>query len=68
MCGYKNGHQIDMCLKGLDYKLKTVNHSRLNIQHNWGDVYEHLTSMHTNLHSDNEGDIHMSSKNYEENG
>ena len=42
---------------------KFVNYSRLDNQHNWGDVYDQSIRK-DNSHSD----INMSFKNYEENG
>ena len=67
-CGSKNGHQKDNVFKR-DWTTcsKFVNHSRLNSQHNWGDLYDHLMSKRIFTLIIIE-DIHMSSKNYEENG
>jgi hypothetical protein len=44
-----------------------VNKSRFKSQHNSGDLYDNLRAMR-NFHFNNEQDIHMSSKNYENNG
>ena len=46
---------------------KYDNHSRLNNQHNGGDLYKCLMSMN-NLHFDTKHIIHTSSKSYEESG
>jgi hypothetical protein len=44
-CGSKNEYQKDMLKKKLDYVLKVYNiHSKPNNQHNWGNLYDHLTS------------------------
>ena len=47
--------------------LKYDNHSRLKSQHNWGgDLFEHYVDEHDDVSFDDEKDIHMSPKNYEE--
>lgn len=41
---------------------KFANHTRLNNQRNWGDLYDHFNE-HETLHLDGGGDTQMSSKN-----
>ena len=48
-CGSKNVYKKDICLK--DIRLHAHNvmiHSRLNSQHNWGDLYGYLIRYHHN--------------------
>ena len=40
---------------------------RLNSQRKWEDIYMTINYEHKNLHFDNEQDLHVTSKNYEEN-
>ena len=61
-CGSKNRHHKGMCLKG-DWTMssKFVNPCRLNSQHNWGPLCDHVMRK-KDLHFDNELDIDMMSK------
>ena len=43
-CGSKNGHQNDVSKRHCTMCSRNDNHSRLNRQHNWRDVYGHLMS------------------------
>ena len=43
-CGTKNGHHKDMFKRDWATCSINVNHSRLNGQDNWGDIYDHLMS------------------------
>ena len=38
-CGFKNGHQMNMSLHEIE--LYAHSFSRLNIQHNFGSMYDH---------------------------
>jgi hypothetical protein len=53
-CGSTNGHQKDLCF-GTDWSScsECANHSKLNRQHDWGDLYDHLMSARGNLHFEN---------------
>ena len=43
--GFKNRHQNDMCLKEIGlHDESMINHSRLNNQHDWENLYDHLMS------------------------
>ena len=42
-CGSKNRHEKDMFESDWTTFSKCVIYSRFNSQHNWGDVYDHLT-------------------------
>ena len=41
-CGSKNGHQKDLFKRDWTACSSFVNHSRLNSQHNWRNLYDHL--------------------------
>lgn len=62
-CGSKVDNEKDMYIKDIGLHVQNLlNHSRLNGQHDWEDLYDHLMSMKTftlivNYH------IHMNSKN-----
>ena len=47
---------------------KHGNHSRLNSQHDWADLYDYFMSRNTHLHWDTDKDICTSSEKYKANG
>ena len=57
------------CVKKIELRAQNMQtiHSRLDSQHDWGDLYDHLTTTR-NLHCDDEWDILMSSKNHKKTG
>ena len=66
--GFKNRHQNDMCLKEIGlYDESILNHSRLNNQHDWENLYDHLMSKKIFTFILNCWDFHMRSKSYEPN-
>ena len=51
-CGSKNRHQKDIVCLEEEIGLRAqnyVNYSKLNGQHNWGDLYVHLMSTRISL-------------------
>ena len=44
-CDSKNGYQKYSVLKNIGVCSKYGNYSRLNSQHNWGDLYDHFMNM-----------------------
>ena len=43
-CGCKNALKKDLCWREIGLCAENVNHSRLNSQDNWGDLYDYLMS------------------------
>ena len=58
--GCKNIHQNDMCLKEIRLPDESmINHSRLNNQHDWENLYDHLMRKRIFTFIHNHQEIHM---------